>query len=386
MEKNRLERISACTLGRIFAYEPKTARSIIDALGSARAVFEMDRESLRCLSGPYSRLPDLLTDDAQQESERTLERLQARGFDFVGITEDGYPPLLKECEDAPAGLYVRASKPLGEILEKRALVSVVGTRDISAYGREWCEKIVKALARTSSKPMIVSGFAIGVDITAQLAAVAAGLGTVAVLPTGIEDVYPRRHSAVAEKIASRDDCALITDFPPGTVPQQFHFLRRNRIIAGMSRGTILIESKIRGGGMMTARLASDYGRTVLALPGRIDDLRSEGCNALIQQKVAEPLTELGLLSEQLSLGRWAGNPASDLEGEVRRCFAATENPRRLALLQKLAITISQSRGISLEELSERFAEEGEPLTVPISLLEAEGFVSVDLAGRCRILR
>ena len=129
---------------------------------------------------------------------------------------------------------------------------------------------------------------------------------------------------MAEKIASRDDCALITDFPPGTVPQQFHFLRRNRIIAGMSRGTILIESKIRGGGMMTARLASDYGRTVLALPGRIDDLRSEGCNALIQQKVAEPLTELGLLSEQLSLGRWAGNPASDLEGEVRRCFAGMD--------------------------------------------------------------
>ena len=125
--------------------------------------------------------------------------------------------------------------------------------------------------------MIVSGLALGVDITAHAAALEGGLPTVGVSPVGIDDVYPRRHVPFVERMCATPGCALVTDYPPGTFPAAFSFIRRNRIIAGLAGSTVLIESRIKGGGMITARLAAGYGRDVFAVPGRIDDIRSQGC-------------------------------------------------------------------------------------------------------------
>ena len=180
-------------------------------------------------------------------------------------------------------------------------VAVVGTRDISPYGREWCERIVHALARTSPKPLIVSGLAIGTDICAHKAALEASLPTIAVMATGTDTIYPYRHRQIAEKMSGTQGCALVTDYPPGTAPLPVNFLRRNRIIAGLSHATILVESKIKGGGMMTCRLAFSYDRDVYALPGRADDLRSQGCNHLIRARMAEPLTSEEDIIDSLGL-------------------------------------------------------------------------------------
>ena len=387
---DNFEKVCACAIARYFTYEPRIAKGIIDALGSARALFELDREALQELTGPFSRLKGLLTEEQLRESERILAGLAECGADFVPIGSEDYPPLLRECDDAPVGLYVRSCRPLREVLGSRQAVSVVGTRDLSSYGLEWTEKIVRALSHTYSRPVIVSGFAIGVDIAAHLEALHSGLGTVAVLPTGIDMVYPSRHSAIARRLAAEPGCALVSDFHPGTAVAKVNFLQRNRIIAGLSCGTVLVESKVKGGGMMTARLANGYGRTVLALPGRIDDLRSGGCNYLLKTKLAEPLTDLDGLSEQLGLGKWRRSRRTDLAAELQSVFGKSQSGETMTLLQRCAFLIKDRRDLSIDELGLALNTE-----IPVSdasvafltgMLEAEGFISIDLAGRCRLLK
>lgn len=368
-------------LGSLFGYKPTVARNIIDALGSAEAVFRLPPEELDVLFGPYNSCRQLISDKSMDEAVAELDRLQGLGYGFVAITEPDYPQLLKECEDAPAGLYIRSSTPACDIFNCRPCISVVGTRDISPYGREWATRIVKGIAQAPCMPAIVSGLAIGVDITAHLAALDEGTPTIAVIPTGIDEVYPARHRIVADKIASAPGSALITDFPPCTPPQAATFLRRNRIIAGLSYGTILVESKAKGGGTMTARLASGYGREVFCLPGRLDDIRSEGCNRLIAEKIAEPIFSLGALSESLGLGRYNRRRKADVEAEVRRIHAA--HPQ-LELLVRLTNIIRRNRGISMDELC-RAAGLGYGETVAlVGLLQAGGTVSTDLLQRCSI--
>ena len=384
MEDERLERISACTLGRIFGYDPRTAKAIIDNMGSARAVFALSREELRVLTGPCSRILERLDARQQEESERLLDALGRMGYGFVPLTSPDYPPLLRECEDAPAGLYVRSGTPLREVFGERKAVAVVGTRDLSPYGREWCVRIVKALSKAKEKPVIVSGFAIGVDGVAHSSALQFGLPTVGILPTGIDDVYPRRHVPLASRMDATPGCALLTDFPPGTGPVAVNFLRRNRIIAGLCGGTILVESKVRGGGMMTARLASGYGRTVLALPGRVDDLRSGGCNLLLREKIAEPLTGTEMLAEALGLGQWQRRRSKDLGEEVRAVFSAGCPETMVADLVRVALQIRAQRGISVEEIAGGTGLEVGSVLSLTGMLETEGFIKTDIFQCCSI--
>ncbi len=412
MENERLEKAAACTLGRLFGDEPRIARGIIDALGSAAAVFRLGREELRDLAGPYGKVFSKLEGAGLGESESILSALEERGVDFIPLTDRRYPALLRECEDAPAGLYVRSSTPIEEVFDGRPAVSVVGTRDITPYGKEWCERIVLALSRASRKPVIVSGLAIGIDVTAHLAALSSGLPTVAVLPTGIDDIYPKRHTVVAGKIASSQGGALVTDFPPGTMPMAPYFLRRNRIIAGLADATILVESKVKGGGMMTARLAAGYGRTVLALPGRVDDLRSGGCNYLLREKVAEPLTDLDSMVEALGLGGRAPGRRRDpvaalrerLASEARqspgvssRCavgggsgfrsesVSPGEGDDNVELLCAALDLVSRQRGIEINRIGEDLGVGPGRAAALVTTLEAEGFIQTDLLGRCRLV-
>lgn len=380
MKDLHLERAGALALGTLFGYKPAISRGIMEALGGAAEVFSLSPGQLDELFGPYN-LRQGISPEALDRALSELERLESRGYRFVAITEDEYPKLLKECEDAPAGLYIRGSAELGTLFNGSPCISVVGTRDISPYGEEWGTRIVRSIAQAPSRPTIVSGLAIGVDVTAHLAALAEGVPTIAVLPTGIEDIYPARHRVVAEKIASAQGSALITDFPPGTGPQAVTFLRRNRIIAGMSRATILIESKAKGGGTMTARLAAGYGRDVFCLPGRLDDIRSQGCNRLIAEKIAEPIYSLDALTEGLGLGRYDRRRQSDLEEEVRSFY---HDSPQLDRLTALAAAIRSRRGIDIEELG-RLTGIGYPETLAlVRLLQADGFVSTDLLQRCTI--
>ena len=262
-------------------------------------------------------------------------------------------------------------------------VAVVGTRNITPYGREWCTRIVQALARAPVRPLVVSGLAIGVDITAHRTALDCGLPTVAVLPTGIDAVYPSRHVKDAERIAATPGCALVTDYPPGTPPVRMNFLRRNRIIAGLARATLLVESKVRGGGMMTSRLAASYDRDVFALPGRVDDPLSQGCNLLIRENLAEPVGDPAALAERLGLGAAPRREEPDFTAAVGRYYDREGYPEKERdLLVRLAARIRGRRGISLDELCAATRLPFSTVSRVVSMLEMDGFVSMDLLQHC----
>lgn len=380
--ENFEEKASLCALNHIFGFDPKIALALISHLGSAAEVFRLSPEDIDCLLGPHSKYRDLIVPSAVDRAAEELHRLEPSDIVFTGWTEPDYPVLLKECPDAPVGLYVRTVTPLDRLWNPEPRIAVVGTRDISPYGKEWCEKTVRGLASSGSRPVIVSGLALGTDFYAHRTAIEEGVPTIGVMATGPEAIYPWRHKEFAERLYNTEGCALVTDYPPGTAPLAIHFLRRNRIIAGLCKATILIESKIKGGGMMTSRLAFSYDRDVYALPGRVDDLRSQGCNFLIKSKIAEPFTSIDGLMESLCLekGRPGSRPSAG-EMIIKKYGAGTEFTAQAGA----AISIIRSeRGITIEELAEKLTVSYSRAAQLTGALEMDGFISVDLLQRCFI--
>ena len=382
MEYN--EKICICTLGRIFGYEPRKALSLIKAAGSAGALFSMSKEELSALTGPYSDLTSRICTRELDFTAEELEKLEKRGCRYLEISDPRFPEMLKECEDPPLGLYIRSDSPVESLFNDSPYIAVVGTRDISLYGREWCRKIVAALAKVRNRPVIVSGLALGTDITAHQAALEGGLRTIGVLPTGIDDVYPRRHEYDADRICRTEGCGLVTDYPPGTKAIAINFLRRNRIIAGLGGATILIESKARGGGMITARLAASYNREVYALPGRVDDIRSAGCNILIQKKLAEPIVDLGTLVRSLGLVESSYRRKDSLPEEVCSLYESSMPADELSLIIKIVKYIRANRGVCREDIAAAVNRPFSVISAYLTMLESDGLICTDLLGRCSI--
>ena len=383
MEMSFEERAALCALNRIFGFEPKTGQKLIDALGGAVEVFKERKEVGRVLGAcSRARYAPLITESAFETSAIELETLEKSGCRFVGIGEKGYPALLKECDDPPLGLYYKGTSPPEDVFEGLPQIAVVGTRGLTHYGKDWCGRIVSAMSTSAVKPLIVSGLALGVDVVAHRTALEAGLPTVAVMATGIDELYPFRNKDVGERIASTPGCALVTDYPPGTAAVRINFLRRNRIIAGICRATILVESKVRGGGMMTARLAASYGRDVYALPGRVDDPVSQGCNLLIRENMAEQIGDLGELVARLGLGRADLRLKADFKEEVESFYKGRLPETEYEDIVRLALLIKSRRGVSIDELCERQKWTYGHVSRLVTTLECDGFISVDLLQHC----
>src|SRR5579883_2252988 len=229
---------------------------------------------------------------ATSAPERELAALQRAGVTAFTWNDAGYPALLKESFDRPPLLYVRGTIDKADDLA----LAVVGTRRMSAYGRQATEQIVGDLVRSGIT--IISGLARGVDATAHTAALRAGGRTLAVLPCGVDIVYPAAHERLARQII--DAGALVSEHPPGTRPQKDSFPRRNRIIAGLALGVVVTEAPAGSGALLTAKLAADDNRDVFAVPGSIFSPMSAGTNALIQEgakltaSAADVLAELNL--------------------------------------------------------------------------------------------
>ncbi len=380
MEDLRYERICSCALGRIFGYEPKYAIALIQSFGSAAEVFRLAAEDDFPLMGAFSKYKGRLNPGAVKEAEKELGRLEDMGCRYIAFTEDCYPPLLKDCCDAPPGLYVRSSSPPGEVFGRKDFIAVVGTRDISPYGRECTRRIVENL--TGAAPTIVSGLAIGVDICAHNTALDLGIPTVAVLPCGIDSVYPQSHRKAAKRIESSPGSALVTDYPPDTFPAAHTFIRRNRIIAGLAQKTILVESKTKGGGLITCRLAASYGREVFAVPGRVDDWRSAGCNALIRRGEAEAVTDFGNLGEQLGLGHLEPPCRAGLMEAVEARYASLPVPCERSSLMETVRIIRDNNGISLDEICFTTGKPYNEVSRLAATLESDKFIVIDIMGRC----
>ena len=264
---------------------PVTSRLLIKHFKSARAVFEGSPGQFHKIEGIKAHIPGALkTPGLFSRAEAELKFMEKNRISVLHLGEKGYPRLLNQCNDAPLLLYVKGEQGL----QCRRALSVVGTRRATAYGKELCRQIVTELAARVDDLVIVSGLAYGIDIIAHRAALDAGIPTIAILGHGFSTIYPPVHRDVAKKIIKHG--ALLTDFVSEMGPERNNFLRRNRIIAGISSATLVIESASRGGALITAAMADSYERDVLAVPGRTIDHRSRGCNLLIKSTRAA-LTE-----------------------------------------------------------------------------------------------
>ena len=359
------ETTALCALNRALGYLPAAGHALLENFGSAAAAFTASPKDVRDALGP-------------QWARTELARIREGGFRFIGYGEDDYPELLAECPDPPLGLYLNASSPPAEIFGLRPCVAVVGTRDLSPYGREWCRRLVLAMGEAGVPPCIVSGLAFGADGVAHRTALECGLTTVGVMATGIERVYPWQHAELAALMVRTPGCAVVTDYPSGTSPVALNFIRRNRIIAGLSRATVVIETRTKGGSLITAKYANDYDRDVYALPGRVDDLRSQGCNSLIRQRMADIVTDPEDLVERLGLGRSARRRKADFAALLVRRYGPGSPQAELALLVKAR------PGITLEEIARETGRPWHEVMQRASELETDGFLETDLLQRCTI--
>ena len=372
------EKLCLCALNRIFCYEPVIGLQLLDYFGTAAAVFDAPPGQVGELMHSRSELAEQINRGALAESAREFEGMERINGHFVGLGDPAYPKLLLECPDRPLGLYVRSETPVEDLFNSLESIAFVGTRDLSSYGREWCGNLVSALHESEHKPLIVSGLAFGIDYVAHATALTLGLPTVGVMATGIDRIYPTRHETLAEKMVRTPGCALVSCYPPGTAPLANQFLSRNRIIAGMSRATVLVESKLKGGGLITARHAYSYDRDVYALPGRVDDVRSQGCNQLIRNKIAEPV-----ISREDFLDKLGYKAPRMRKRDVLR-KASDIFPEGTLELEVLRAVLAE-RGIDVRTLCDRTDREYAEVIAAVLSLESEGFLSMDILQRCSVI-
>lgn len=260
-----------------------TAKKLIQHCGNPEAVFKASSKALQSIDGIGSVVTKALHHSQTLNSaEQELEFIQKHNIQALYFEDHNYPFALKHCIDGPIVLFQK-----GNIRwENAPIISIVGTRQLTNYGRQQCEKLVDELSIFN--PIIVSGFAYGTDIVAHKAALNCNLQTVGCMAQGLQQTYPSAHKKYRSLVESNG--GFVTDFWSTSKFDPSNFLRRNRLIAGLSAATIVIESGVKGGSLITAQFAFDYNREVFALPGRINDLQSVGCHNLIKTKNAHLLS------------------------------------------------------------------------------------------------
>lgn len=289
------------------------AKKLITHCGNATEVFNAKSTQLAAIDGIGSVLLQKLKDKTVFErAEQELHFIKSNEIDVSYFQDENYPERLKQCIDGPVLLFTSGNIDL----KNKKTISIVGTRQITSYGMEFCRKLIEDLAPLD--PMIISGFAYGVDIFAHQLAMEHNLQTIGVVAHGLNQIYPKNHKKYVAKV--EENGGFMTEFWSSSNPEKENFVRRNRIVAGMSEATIVIESAERGGSLITANIANDYNRDVFAVPGRTTDKYSQGCNDLIKTQKAHVLTSAADLIYMLN---W------DIETKVKpvqkQLFVTLEN-------------------------------------------------------------
>jgi DNA processing protein len=259
------------------------AKKLLNHCGSAQAIFESKSSQLSGIDGIGNVLLKNLKDKSVfEKAESELKFIEKNNIKISYFQDENYPDRLKHCIDSPLLLFSSGNIDL----TNRRVISIVGTRQITSYGTEFCKKLIEDLAPLN--PIIVSGFAYGVDIVAHQSAMDHNLQTIGVVAHGLNQIYPKVHKKYVAKVEQNG--GFMTEFWSDSEPLRENFVSRNRIVAGMAEATIVIESAEKGGSLITANLANDYNRDVFAVPGRVSDKYSQGCNNLIKTQRAHLLS------------------------------------------------------------------------------------------------
>lgn len=277
---------------------PILIRRLHQHFGTLSIAWEASPTELAAISGVGWQTAETVAQERRKlDPEQLLLEHEQNNPCFWTPSDPDYPSLLLEIVDPPPILYYRGKV---DVLENQGIVpsiAIVGTRDPSDYGRRWARKLSAALAQAGLT--VVSGLAEGVDTEAHQSCLATGGRTIAVMGTGVDVIYPWFNRKLAQQILQQG--LLLSEYPAGTQPDRTHFPRRNRIIAGLCRATLVIEAPRKSGSLITARLANEYGRDVYALPGTLDNNRAKGCLELLNQGAQVILGERELLNELATL-------------------------------------------------------------------------------------
>lgn len=289
---------------------PVSRKKLIQHFGSASRILNASEEELRSMPG----MGQVLVNQIRSFKDfgvagQILRFVERQGITPLFITSPRYPQKLLHCPDAPTLLYYKGNADLNAA----AAISIIGTRSNSGYGKQVTENMVASLPKNV---LVVSGLAYGIDAIAHKAALNNGLSTVGVLAHGLDDLYPPAHRSLAKSMLEQG--GLLTEFRLQTRPDKYNFPRRNRVVAGLSDVTVVVETAVKGGSMITADLAFQYNRELFAVPGRLTDVKSSGCLQLIQQQKAMLYTGPEHLLETMGweLPRPALQPSNPLSAEL----------------------------------------------------------------------
>jgi DNA processing protein len=304
-------------------------RNLISYCGSAEEVFKASSQKLLKVPGIGEVLLSKLQErDVLNKADEILKYSEKSGIQIIAYTDAGYPSRLKNLYDAPAILYYQGSASL----QHKRTLGIVGTRQATDYGKRICNEIVEGLK--SYNVLIVSGLAYGIDIAAHKACLQASMPTIGVMANGLDRVYPTVHEKVAQQMV--ENGGVMSESPFGTGPDAPRFVARNRIIAGLSDVSIVVESAKKGGSLITAEYANNYHREVFAVPGDLTRKYSEGCNALLKDNKAQIYTSINDVIEALNWDMAEENSSSKIKQQLAFDFASfsTDEAQVISLLKQ----------------------------------------------------
>ena len=327
-------------------------RTLLNAFGDAQAAWEASPEALREAGLSEKVVANVVKLRAQVSLDIVWEKLQAVSIQVLTWDDEAYPRRLKEIDQPPPVLYLR-----GNLLpEDEWAVAIVGTRRVTAYGRQVAEELASVLARNGVT--VISGLARGVDSIAHQAALNAGGRTIAVLGTGVEQIYPPENRRLAEQMLQQG--ALVSDYPLGTPPDGINFPPRNRIISGLALAVVVVEAGLTSGALITASFAAEQGRDVFAVPGNITAPQSQGTNRLIQDG-ATPLLNPQQVLEALNL-------TMITEHRAARRMLPTDP------IEKQVYQVLGSEPLHVDEIRMRTDMPIEQVSATLALMELKGMV------------
>jgi DNA processing protein len=349
-------------LTRVNGVGGSTARKLIKAFGDARSVFQASEKELLQTGIKEDAASAIVSFHDLAPAQAELERLASKGIRSLFLTDKDYPGRLQEYSDLPPLLYYKGNADLNAA----KIIAVVGTRGPSDYGREATAQLIRQLARPGL--LIISGLALGIDAAAHTTSLESGVPTVGVLGHGFGHLYPSENRGLAK--AMLQNGGLLTSLPFGEKPEDFHFPDRNKIVAALCDALIVVESAKKGGSLLTVRYAKKYGKPVYAVPGRLMDIRSAGCNWLIRQGTARILTSGDQIPADLGWEWPAGGAGIQTSLRLSSSEAGETGPEAAVLA-----LLKQADALTIDELGGRMGLPPSSLALSLVNLELRGLVS-----------
>ena len=347
-----------------------TAKNLVSYCGGVREVFEAKKSQLTKIPGIGDQIAhNILYQNVLGEAELELEFLDQHGIEPLFYLDKNYPQRLRPFNDAPVMLYYKGTANLNH----HRTIGIVGTRTPSPQGLTVCEELVEGFL--PYKPLIISGLAYGIDVTAHRKCLETGMETVAVLGHGLSRIYPAQHRKTAMEIAEQG--GLLTEFASHVGPERENFPMRNRIVAGLCDALIVVETATRGGSIITAQQANGYNRDVFAIPGRVKDKFSQGCHFLIKSNMASLIESAGDVAKTL---RWP-EKEEDKNGKIVQQVLFEE----LTEQEKIIVDILQkAEEVGVDQLSYQAKISNSELAALLLNLEFRGLVR-SLPGKRYVL-